>query len=66
MSKPKREAGLLVIVVLKAQHLHQRHEASKQDAAFVEIEVTNCGRARTRADSDGKQDPCKCLHPPLG
>ncbi|KWU46507.1 hypothetical protein RHOSPDRAFT_31965 [Rhodotorula sp. JG-1b] len=57
MSKPKREAGLLVIVVLKAQHLHHRHEASKQDAAFVEVEITNSGKARTRADSDGEQDP---------
>lgn len=66
MSKPKREAGLLVIVVLKAQHLHHRHEASKQDAAFVEVEITNSGKARTRADSDGEQDPCECLHPPLG
>lgn len=54
VSKSKTKVGLLVIVVLKAQHLH---EASKQQNLFVEVEVTNSGKARTRADSDGEEDP---------
>ncbi|GAA5977996.1 hypothetical protein JCM10908_004189 [Rhodotorula pacifica] len=55
-ARVKREAGLLVVVVLKAQHLHDRHRFSKQDP-FVEIEVTNSSKARTRADPDGGQTP---------
>lgn len=63
VSKSKTEAGLLVIVVLKAQHLQ---EASKQQNLFVEVEVTNSGKARTRADSDGEEDPRECLLMPAG
>ncbi|POY76666.1 hypothetical protein BMF94_0258 [Rhodotorula taiwanensis] len=51
---PKEEAGLLVIVVLKAQHLHDRHHYSKQ-SPFVELEVTNSDKERTAVDPDGGQ-----------
>lgn len=55
---PKEEAGLLVIVVLKAQHLHDRHHYSKQ-SPFVELEVTNSDKERTAVDPDGGQQPCE-------
>lgn len=56
-TRPERtEIGLLVVVVLKAQHLHDPHHFSKQDP-FVEVEVSNSERARTRVDPDGGQQP---------
>lgn len=59
-TRPERtEIGLLVVVVLKAQHLHDPHHFSKQDP-FVEVEVSNSERARTRVDPDGGQQPGEC------
>ncbi|GAA5874303.1 hypothetical protein JCM3774_000935 [Rhodotorula dairenensis] len=55
--KPRREAGLLVIVVLKAQHLHDRHHPGSKQDPFVEVEVTNSGKARTAADIGGGEQP---------
>ncbi|GAA6016656.1 hypothetical protein JCM8202_006119 [Rhodotorula sphaerocarpa] len=56
-TRPERtEIGLLVVVVLKAQHLHDPHHFSKQDP-FVEVEVSNSERARTRVNPDGGQQP---------
>lgn len=57
----RREAGLLVIVVLKAQYLHDRHVTPETQDPFVEVEVTNSGKARTAADLGGGEHPCEWL-----
>ncbi|KAJ8295547.1 Merlin [Rhodotorula toruloides] len=51
----RRELGMLVVVVLKAQHLADPHRFSKQDP-LVELEYDS-RRERTQVDKGGGQTP---------
>ncbi|BGO97804.1 hypothetical protein NBRC10513v2_001800 [Rhodotorula toruloides] len=54
-ARHRRELGMLVVVVLKAQHLADPHRFSKQDP-LVELEYDS-RRERTQVDKGGGQTP---------